>query len=180
MFDDGAVPVQLESEGSMSQPAPKGYWKNVLVDRLHTFGHRNWIVIADAAYPLQTAEGIETKDTGDHHEHVLEEVLSAIGRVKHIRPIVYIDAELPYLTEQHAPGIDALRAQLDTILQGQNVRSRPHEEIIAQLDEAGRTFHVLLLKTQLTLPYTSVFLQLECGYWNEEAEQELRRAMESS
>ena len=42
---------------------------------------------------------------------------------------------------------------------------------------AGKTFHVLLLKTNHTQPYTSVFLQLECGYWSPKAEKELRTAM---
>ena len=43
--------------------------------------------------------------------------------------------------------------------------------------EAGKTFKVLLIKTTLTKPYTSVFFQLECGYWNAEAEKSLRDAM---
>jgi hypothetical protein len=38
---------------------------------------------------------------------------------------------------------------------------------------------VLLLKTDLTLPYTSVFIRLDCGYWSDEAEQQLRAAIES-
>jgi len=33
----------------------------------------------------------------------------------------------------------------------------------------------LLLKTKLTLPYTSVFFRLDCGYWTDEAETQLRK-----
>jgi hypothetical protein len=29
----------------------------------------------------------------------------------------------------------------------------------------------------MTMPYTSVFLQLDCAYWGPEAEQKLRAAM---
>jgi hypothetical protein len=32
-------------------------------------------------------------------------------------------------------------------------------------------------KTNLTLPYTSVFLQIDCGYWSADAERRLRDAM---
>ena len=46
-----------------------------------------------------------------------------------------------------------------------------------KLDEAGKTFKVLLIKTPLTKPYTSVFFQLECGYWNADSEAELRKAI---
>jgi hypothetical protein len=30
----------------------------------------------------------------------------------------------------------------------------------------------------MTLPYTSVFLQLDCGYWNADQESRLREALE--
>jgi hypothetical protein len=56
----------------------------------------------------------------------------------------------------------------------------PHEQIIAKLDEAGKTFKVLLIKTPLALPYTSVFFQLDCGYWNAASEKELRDAMRAA
>ena len=52
-----------------------------------------------------------------------------------------------------------------------------HEELIARLDKAAATFNVLVLKTTLTLPYTSVFVELECGYWSGDAEKRLREAM---
>ena len=53
------------------------------------------------------------------------------------------------------------------------------QEIISKLDEAGKTFHILVLKTSLTIPYTSVFVRLECGYWGADAEKRLRAAMAS-
>ena len=37
-----------------------GNWRQTLEERLPYFGHRNWIVIADSAYPLQSGPGIET------------------------------------------------------------------------------------------------------------------------
>ncbi len=48
---------------------------------------------------------------------------------------------------------------------------------MAKLNEAARLYDVLVIKTNLTIPYTSVFLELDCGYWAPEAEQRLRRAM---
>jgi hypothetical protein len=49
-----------------------------------------------------------------------------------------------------------------------------HEGIIQELDAAAKLFNVLIIKTDLAIPYTSVFFQLECGYWNGEAEKNLR------
>jgi hypothetical protein len=37
-----------------------------------------------------------------------------------------------------------------------------------------------VLKTNMTLPYTSVFIELDCGYWSPEAEARLRAAMEAA
>jgi hypothetical protein len=34
-----------------------------------------------------------------------------------------------------------------------------------------------MIKTDLALPYTSAFLELDCGYWPAEAEQKLRQKM---
>ena len=105
-------------------------------------------------------------------------VLDALGKVQHVRPIIYLDAEMPHVPEADAPGITAYRDGLTKLLGQREAQSLPHEKIIAKLDEAGKTFHVLLLKTNLTIPYTSVFLQLDCAYWNAEAEKRLRAALE--
>jgi hypothetical protein len=49
--------------------------------------------------------------------------------------------------------------------------------IIEQLDQAGESFKVVIIKTDLVLPYTSVFIRLDCGYWSAEAEAALRESM---
>ena len=50
-------------------------WEAVLTRRLPLLGHRNWIVVADAAYPAQSNPGIETIATGADHLQVLARVL---------------------------------------------------------------------------------------------------------
>jgi hypothetical protein len=34
-----------------------------------------------------------------------------------------------------------------------------------------------MVKTNLTLPYTSVFMELDCGYWKPESEAKMRERM---
>lgn len=155
-------------------------WKAELNRTLPLLGHRNWIVVADSAYPAQTADGVKTIATGAQQIEVVRAVLAAVEKARHVRGAVFLDAELPQVPEKFATGIDDYRTELKQALQGQQVTSLPHDEIIKQLDEAGKTFHVLLLKTDLTLPYTSVFVRLDCGYWSDEAEAALRKAMRPS
>jgi D-ribose pyranose/furanose isomerase RbsD len=157
-----------------------GDWQKTLHQELPLLGHRNWIVIADSAYPWQTAPGVETLETGKGQIEVTRAVLDTLSKTKHVRPVIMTDSELPYVSEKNAPGITAYRAALKKLLKNRSSQSLPHEQIIRKLDEAGNTFHVLLLKTNHTQPYTSVFLQLECGYWSQEAEKELRSAMTSA
>jgi L-fucose mutarotase/ribose pyranase (RbsD/FucU family) len=143
---------------------------------LPLFGHRNFIVVADAAYPAQSNPGIETIATDADHTAVLGKVLNAIAASNHIRANVYLDAELRLVTEKDAPGVTVLRNQLTCLLAGKSARELAHEEIIARLDQTARLFRILVIKSTLTIPYSSVFLELDCGYWNGEAEKRLRSA----
>jgi D-ribose pyranose/furanose isomerase RbsD len=152
-------------------------WKKKLRQELPLLGHRNWIVVVDAAYPWQVAPGIETICAAAEPLAVVKQVLAELAKAKHVQPVIYTDAEMKFVAEKNAAGISAYRDALARLLAGQKVQVRPHEQIISQLDAAGKTFKVLIIKTPLTLPYTSVFFQLECGYWTAESEQALRQAM---
>lgn len=153
-------------------------WKKDLSEQLPLLGHRNWVVVADSAYPLQTAPGIETIYVGGDHVKVVSEVLELVAKQKHVRPVIFTDSELEHVSEAHAPGIESVRSELQAQLEGSGAQTLPHEAIIKQLDEAGETFQVIIIKTDLVLPYTSVFIRLDCGYWSADAEAELRQAMQ--
>jgi L-fucose mutarotase/ribose pyranase (RbsD/FucU family) len=152
-------------------------WRNKLARELPVLGHRNWIIIADSAYPAQSRGGIETIATGAEQIQVVKALLKAVDDAEHVRATVYVDEEMKYVSEKDAPGIDAYREELTVLLEKQAVKQVPHEELIAKLDEAAKTFRILIFKTELTLPYTSVFLELDCGYWSPRAERELRQAI---
>ncbi len=152
-------------------------WEDKLLKDLPLLGHRNWIVVADSAYPAQISPGIEIVISNEDHFAVLEKVLKAIDKSKHIRPRIYLDKELAFVTEDLAPGIEGCREKLYTMLKGREVKPVLHEELIARLDEVAETFRILMIKTTLALPYTSVFMELDCGYWKPEAEAKMREQM---
>ena len=152
-------------------------WRVRLNQQLQLMGHRNWIAVVDSAYPLQTSAGIETVETNDDQLDVVKTVLGAIAKAKHVRPVIFTDAELKVVPESDAKGVTAYREALSNLLAKDDAQSLPHEEIISKLDDAGKTFHILVLKTTLTIPYTSVFIRLDCGYWTADAEKRLREAM---
>src|SRR5262249_42877121 len=96
---------------------------------------------------------------------------------KHVRPIVHLDAELPYVEERDARGVRRFRNQLLRLIGKRPTHSAPHEEILRRLEVTASRFNVVVLKTTLAMPYTSVFLELDCGYWSDAAEKRLREAM---
>jgi hypothetical protein len=168
--------AQAQSLAPPAGPAPTS-WRQTLDQRLAEFGHRNWIAIVDSAYPAQTSPGVETIVTQGDHLSVLKHALQRLSAARHVRPIIYLDAELDHVAESDAPGIDALRSELTATLADRQAQRLPHGQIIERLDAAGQKFRVLVLKTDLALPYTSVFIELDCGYWSEAAEQRLRQKL---
>jgi hypothetical protein len=165
-----------------AQQRPAAPWRATLADRLPYYGHRNWIVIADSAYPLQSAPGIETILSDESQVETVRQVLTVLAGAKHVRPIVYTDKELGSVPEQDAVGVTAYRQLLSGVfekfLPDQKVQSTLHDQVIHQLDEAAKTFHVLIVKTNMTIPYTSVFIELRAAYWGDDAEQRLRQSMQ--
>jgi len=152
-------------------------WEAKFLADLPALGHRNWVVVADAAFPLQISPGMEVVVSNEDHFAVLEKVLKALGQAKHVRPKVYLDKELDYVPEALAPGIDACRKRLKGMLAGFDAKPVLHEELIARMDQVARTFRILMIKTNLTLPYTTVFMELDCGYWGPESEAKMREKM---
>ena len=155
-------------------------WKSEFDAVLPEFGHRNWIVVADYAYPSQNSDGIKTIVTGESQTEVLSYVLGQIEKTPHVKPLIMFDQELTYVSEEEAPGVNAYNEALKKIIGSKEASVMPHEDIIKKLDEGSQIFKVLILKTNMTIPYTSVFINLDCHYWSGEKEQRLRTAIEQA
>ncbi len=155
-------------------------WKSQLKALLPLYGHRNWIVVADSAYPAQSSPGIDTIISGAGQIEVARKVFDAIAASKHLGANIYLDRELGFVAEADAPGVSRYRAQLAELLKSAKPTTLPHEQIISKLDKTAQLFRVLIIKTDLTIPYTSIFFELDCGYWSADAEQRLRQAMAAS
>jgi hypothetical protein len=134
----------------------------------------------DSAYPLQVSPGVEVIETNADQLAVTTAVIAALDHSIHVKPILYLDAELPYVPQQNYPNLNAYREALKKMLQGRPIQSLPHEKILDKISEAGKDYKILVLKTTMTMPYTSVFLQLDCKYCTDEGEQKIRQAMKSA
>jgi hypothetical protein len=153
------------------------YWTQEFDHVLPLLGHRNWILVVDKAYPWQSAPGITTLDTKAPLPDVLEKVVAAVSASTHVKPIFYTDKELGSITEEMAPGVEAFRRELARILAGARTQTLLHDSVFAKLAEAAKLFNVVILKTEGTIAYSSVFIELDCAYWDGDRERELRERM---
>jgi hypothetical protein len=165
---------------ALTQSAVGPNWQVTVNQELPLLGHRNWILIADSAYPLYSSPGVEVIETNADELDVVRYVLDALNKSIHVRPEVLMDAELAYVPESDAPGVTAFRSEVGKVLAGRPVESVLHATLLQQLDDASKTYRVLVLKTRLAVPYTSVFLRLNCKYWGDDAEKRMRAKMGSA
>jgi D-ribose pyranose/furanose isomerase RbsD len=155
-------------------------WHSTVDQKLPLLGHRNWILIVDSAFPLYSSPGVDVIETSADELEVTQYVLSAVKSSIHVRPDIFMDAELQYVPEADAPGVTAFKSGIGKLLTGAPVQSLPHEKLLAELDQASKVYRVLVLKTNMAVPYTSVFLRLNCKYWSDDAEKRLRQKMGSA
>jgi len=171
----------LASCSSDTQPASAQTeisWQSTLEQDLHLLGHRNWILVVDKAFPEQSSPGMKYIYVEQDLLPTLEYVLEKVETSSHVKPIIYQDKELSYITEEQIEGIGAFRSEAEKVLQDKKVNTLLHDEVFSMLDESSSLFRVLVIKTNCTIPYTSVFLQLDCSYWNGDQENALRKAMQ--
>jgi hypothetical protein len=79
------------------QPSPN--WKEILEARLPLFGHRNWLVLADSAYPFQSSAGIETIVSNEAQQAIVDYLLASLRAYQHIRPIFHAHSEIKFVDE---------------------------------------------------------------------------------
>jgi len=152
-------------------------WEEVLEEDLHLLGHRNWILVVDKAFPEQSSAGMKYLYVEQDLLPTLEHVLGALDKSTHVKPIIYQDKELSFIREEQVAGIEEFRTLAAKTLEDREVNTLLHDEVFSMLDESSSLFRVLVIKTNCILPYTSVFLQLDCSYWGPENEKTLREQM---
>jgi hypothetical protein len=63
---------------------------------------------------------------------------------------------LQQIPEEDAPGVTECRREIDRVLSGRNACVLEHEQIVSKFDETAKLFNIVILKSTLTIPYTSV------------------------
>ena len=84
---------------------------------------------------------------------------------------------MEYITPVMVPYIENYKKQLQKNLKDIVPMTMLHDSVFVKIDKASRLFKVVVLKTEEVIPYSSVFIELDCRYWSGEKEKELRELM---
>lgn len=152
-------------------------WDDALERDIPAMGKLNWIAVVDAAYPRPTGGGEVVFVTEKKHISVLETVVDAIHDSKHLGAQIITDLELEHIPDRDAPGIDKFRRELNDLVSGWPAAINPAKENMEMFAEAAKENDVLILKTDMEIPYTAVYFKLDCKYWDENREKRLRNAI---
>ncbi len=166
----GAAWLALGCAGTPKQ----NQWRGAVDRQAAQLGYRNWIVIAEASFPAQNRPGIRQIVAPVAVPDALDYVLRALEKTEDLRPRIYLTRELRSVENDFAPGIDELRRRIKISLHGHEPTELDQQSLLTLLEDANRSFDVLVIRTQSALPYSSVFLELQPGYWDEASESRLR------
>jgi D-ribose pyranose/furanose isomerase RbsD len=170
----GAAFLSLGCAGIQKSPP----WHAAVDRQAEQLGYRNWIVIAEASFPAQNRPGIRQVTASVEVPEALDYVLNALEQTENVRSHIYLPRELRSVENDFAPGIDELRKRLKDSLHGHEAAELEQQSLLTLLEDANRSFDVLVIRTTTALPYSSVFLELQPGYWDVDSETRLREKME--
>lgn len=146
--------------------------------QLQQLGARNWVVIADPTYPIPAGAGAVTMVVPSSSADTFREVLDLLELQASLTPRIWVCNEMEAVTESLAPGIEEYRETVNSLLSGRFCYRLDERIIAMQLAAASQQFRVLYIKTNTQLPYSSIAIELDSGYWNPDSEAEIRQRLE--
>ena len=149
-------------------------WKTKLEELLPLLGHRNWVVVTDMAYPLQSKPGILTLYAPEPFKDAVATVAGLIAKAPHVFAHVRLDAEQLKMSGDLCPEWPEYQQAIASLPDMKAAEYVAHAQLIERLDEVSRLYQVVIVKTPLTLPYSSVFFELDCRYWDADRERKIR------
>src|SRR5580693_6387063 len=115
----------LASPAQTPASAPASDWKAIVQNRLPLYGHRNWIVVSDSAFPAYSEPGIETIAVNEELPLGLKCVAHALAPSRHVRSAVFVDQELQFIDERDYPGVTELRKHIAAEFAKQQMQTMP-------------------------------------------------------
>lgn len=164
----------LFSGCSGSQEPLQPRWAEAVGQEVRSLGISNWIVVAESSFPVGSRRGVRTVVVDAEIPELVDFVVNELERSENVKASFNVARELPFVENDDAPGVDEFRGLLNEALHGHEVRQMDHRALsLLALSDASK-YVVLVLKTTTAIPYSNVYIELDSGYWNREAEDKMR------
>lgn len=168
-----------ETGGSSEQvPVEDSALQKKLRPDVRKMGGGNWLVIAEAAFPVQSKEGLKVIYLDEEIPDVVEAVELLIAETHHVKPRIYVTSEIAHVEYDYAPGVKHFRKKLKQVFQERETLKLDQEILLSLLKNSSKSYRILVVKTRTALPYSSVFMEMGSGYWSTESESALRDALD--
>lgn len=164
--------------GCAGDSSAKRPWLGTIRHELGYLGARNWVVVAEAAFPTSSRRGLRVIQVDADIPDVLEGLEDVIEEKHHVKPRIYLTREISKMPYDYAPGVEAHREDLKEALHGRETVRLDNEMLMSLINNTSKSYRVLVIKTRTALPYSSVFVELGSGYWDAESEAALRKGMD--
>ena len=151
-------------------------WQQQIAGALPIFGTGNWVVIASTDFPLLSVNGVETIRVPDGLAAAVNSMEGIFQMSNRMRPTFHLASELDVAATQNDDA-KAYMTELAKILPTTGVVKMPAADILQTIIDTAAKKRVLVLKTDSMIPYGSVAIELQPGFWSAEQEQALRDAM---
>lgn len=171
------IPILVAVLAGCTLQDPSEAWKDRVSQQVNMLGDRNWIVVAEASFPAFNRPGFTQVLAGEEVPEVIEQVLTTLEQTENVRPNVFVARELRSVDNNFAPGIDQMRDRIEVSLHSLDTTELEQRSLITLVDSANTRYNVLVIRTSTALPYTSIFFELQPGYWDAESEDHLRRKL---
>jgi len=158
--------------------AKNNTWQAAVDRQAGQLGYRNWIVIAEASFPAHSRAGVRQVIADVDAPAALDYVLYTLEQRENVRPQIYLPREMRSVENDFAPGIEDYRKILKNSLHGHETTEIDQQSLITLMEDANRSFDVLVIRTNTALPYSSIFLELKPGYWDVDSENRLRERID--
>lgn len=152
-------------------------WGAAVSQELTALGFGNWIVVAEASFPVHSGRGMRTVKVDGEIPEVVDFIVDSYDNAENVKPTFSTARELPFVKNDNAPGADEFRKRLKASLHGHEVREMDFRSLNLLAQSSSKKFAILVIKTQTAIPYSNVFIELDTGYWDRESEDALRAAM---
>ena len=104
-------------------------WGPAVTQELNALGFGNWIVVAEASFPVHSGRGVRTVSLDAEIPEVVDYIVDSYDNAENVTPTFSTARELPFVQNDREPGIDFFRKRLKTSLYGHQVHEMANRSL---------------------------------------------------